>query len=158
VRSQSGAGGRRTPALQRTVSFVGASHSSHRGVRQGERMTGKVFPHSSLRKRFLLLTMLTSGIGVLLGCSVFYFYDSYGARERKAEEMRSVADLVGTNSAASLAFDDPLNGAKLLDALATRENIRTGVLYRKDGSFFASYVRPGWNGRLLIPGKPVEGI
>ena len=121
-------------------------------------MKGISIRELSLRQRLLLLTMLTSGVGVLLGGAVFFVYDTHEARNRKIEELKSASDLVGTNSAAALAFDDPLSGGKLLAALQTRKNIRAGVLYRQDGTFFASYVRSDWNGKLLIPTQPPDGI
>jgi two-component system, sensor histidine kinase and response regulator len=121
-------------------------------------MIRKLISGASLRQKLLMLTMLTSGIGIFLGCAVFFLYDSYEARARKVEELKSVADMVGTNSAAALAFDDPLSGTKLLGALVTRRNVRTGVLYRKDGRFFATYTRGDWNGRLRLPESAVEGV
>jgi len=121
-------------------------------------MNSRFLAKLPLRRRLLLLTMLTSGIGIFLGCTAFFLYDRYEARNRKVEELKSVADLVGTNSAAALAFDAPVNGTKLLSALTTRKNIRCGVLYRTDGSYFASYVRSDWSGRLLLPETPAEGV
>ena len=84
----------------------------------------------SLRQRLLFLTMLTSGIGVLLGCLGFLAYDMHVAKEHKEEDLRSMADLIGTNSTAALAFDDAISASKLLEALATRSQIRLGVLYK----------------------------
>ena len=121
-------------------------------------MSGKPIRELSLRQRLLLLTALASGVGILLGCAAFFVYDTHEARNRKVEELQSASDLVGTNSAAALAFDDPVSGAKFLAALGTRKNIRAGVLYRKDGSFFASYVRADWNGKLPVPGEAAAGI
>ena len=121
-------------------------------------MIGKIISRASLRQRLLGLTLLASGIGIFLGCAAFFLYDRYEARTRKVEELISLADLMGTSSEAALAFDDPMSGTKLLSALATRRNIRTGVLYRKDGSFFASYVRADWNGKLVIPEKAEQGV
>ncbi|HXL21598.1 MAG TPA: PAS domain S-box protein [Candidatus Dormibacteraeota bacterium] len=112
----------------------------------------------SLRQRLLLLTMLTSGIGLLLGCAVFFTFDTHEARNRKVEDLKSASDLVGTNSAAALAFDDPNSGVRLLGALQTRKNIRAGALYRQDGSFFASYTRSDWHGKMVIPEKAPAGI
>jgi PAS domain S-box-containing protein len=121
-------------------------------------MIRKIIRDVSLRQRLLVLTMLTSGVGVLIGCAAFFAYDVYQARALKVEELRLATDLVGTNSAAALMFDDPISGAKLLDALRTRKNIRAGVLYRKDGSLFASYVRPDWEGRKTIEKEAREGV
>ena len=84
---------------------------------------------------------MTSGIGLTLGCTGFLAYDTHAARNQKVEELQSAADLVGTNAVAPLVFDDSTSGSKLLEALHTRERLRMGVLYRKDGSFFASFVR-----------------
>src|SRR5882757_9919482 len=52
----------------------------------------------SLRQRLLLLTMITNGIGVLLGCLCFLAYDMHVAKEHREEDLRSVADLIDTNS------------------------------------------------------------
>ena len=112
----------------------------------------------SLRQRLLLLTMLTSGIGVLLGCLGFLAYDMHVAREHKEEDLHSAADLIGTNSTAALAFDDARGGSKLLEALSTRSRIRLGVLYRSDGSYFASYIRADLNRKILPPDRPPDGM
>jgi PAS domain S-box-containing protein len=111
----------------------------------------------SLRHRLFLLTMLTSGIGMALGCGAFLAYDMHSARERKLAELQSTADLIGTNSTAALAFDDAVAGAKLLEALRTRKHIRSGVLYKPDGHYFASYVREDLKGKLVVPKKLSDG-
>jgi two-component system sensor histidine kinase/response regulator len=103
----------------------------------------------SLRQRLLALTMLTSGIGVLLGCAGFLGYDMHVHREAKLEELRSVADLIGTSSTAALAFDDALGGTRILEALKSRPHIRAGILYRPDGRFFASYIRADLTGKMV---------
>ena len=112
----------------------------------------------SLRQRLLLLTMVTSGIGVLLGCLGFLAYDLHVARDLKENELDSAANLIGTNATAALAFDDAMGGSKLLSALSTTSHVRLGVLYRRDGSLFASYVRPDLNGKITPPPRPPDGI
>jgi two-component system sensor histidine kinase/response regulator len=112
----------------------------------------------SLRQRLLLLTMVTSGVGVLLGCIGFLAYDMHVAREQKVEELRSTADLIGMNSTAALEFGDTLAGEKLLAALSTRPRMRVGVLYRPDGSRLAAYVRADLKGKMLPPDRPALGM
>jgi PAS domain S-box-containing protein len=114
-------------------------------------------PEISFRQRLLRLTLMTSGIGVLLGCGAFLYYDLQQARVRAVENLTSVADLVGTNESAALAFDDAMNGSKLLEALRTRPEIRGAALYRPDGHFFASYLRTDLAGRYLFPDAAAEG-
>src|SRR2546427_10494756 len=90
----------------------------------------------SLRQRLLLLTMLTSGIGVLLGCLGFLAYDMHVAKEHKEEDLRSVADLVGTNSTAALAFDDAIGGSKIFGGLRPPNQERLWVVCSFYGGFF----------------------
>src|SRR4029077_14162291 len=104
---------------------------------------------ASMRQRLLLLTIVTSGIGVLLGCIGFLAYDMHVARQEKLEILRSTGELVGMNSTAALEFGDEIAGAKLLESLSTRPDIRAGVLYMPDGSHIASYVRSDQKRRIL---------
>jgi two-component system sensor histidine kinase/response regulator len=121
-------------------------------------MPARYIRELSLRQRLLLLTVLTSGIGVLLGCIAFLGYDMHVARQQKAEELRSTGDLIGMNSTAALEFTDEIAGAKLLEALRTRPEIRVGILYRSDGALVASYVRADLN-REILPAHPaLEGM
>jgi hypothetical protein len=112
----------------------------------------------SLRQRLLLLTMVTSGIGVLFGCFSFLFYDSHAARQQKVEELQSTADLIGTNSTAALVFGDASGGSKLLEALGTRPRIRAGILYLPEGALFASFIRTDIQGTFHVPVRPPQGM
>jgi len=105
----------------------------------------------SIRRRLLLLTMLTSAIGVLPGCVGYLVYDYYQERRQKMEEIQSLAAIIGTNATAALAFDDAESATKLLESLRARPHIRMGVLYRPDGAFFASYIRAELTGMVLAP-------
>jgi two-component system sensor histidine kinase/response regulator len=121
-------------------------------------MTFPLLSQLSIRQRLLLLTMLTSGIGVLLGCAGYLIYEVREDHRQKIEELQSLADFVGINAAAALAFDDAAGGAKLLEALRTRPHLRMGVLYRSDGAFFASYIRADLNGKVRIPPAQPAGV
>jgi hypothetical protein len=99
------------------------------------------FNRLSIRQRLLLVTMLTSGIGVVNGCIGYLVYDYHEERQQKSEEIQSLAALIGTNATAALAFDDAEGAAKLLESLRTRPHVRMGVLYRIDGALFATYIR-----------------
>src|SRR3979490_3156094 len=104
----------------------------------------------SIRRRLLLLTMLTSAIGVLPGCVGYLVYDYYQERRQKMEEIQSLAAIIGTNATAALAFDDAESATKLLESLRARPHIRMGVLYRNDGAFFASYIRADLSGKVKV--------
>src|ERR1700690_1212062 len=98
----------------------------------------------TLKRRLVQLTLVSSGVGLLVALSAFLLYNEHLMRERKVEELQSAGDLIGTNSTAALVFEDEAEGARVLQALETRKHIREGVLYRKDGSVFARYQRMGF--------------
>ncbi|HLK04599.1 MAG TPA: PAS domain S-box protein [Candidatus Acidoferrum sp.] len=103
----------------------------------------------SLRQRILLLTMVTTAIGLALGSAGYLVYDNRTAREQKLQQLELAADLIGTNSAASLAFDDAESANKYLAALRTRSGFRGGVLYTASGAILATYDAP--DGLLFLP-------
>jgi two-component system sensor histidine kinase/response regulator len=112
----------------------------------------------SLRQRLLMLTLLTSGAGLLLGCGAYLYFDLRDSKIKAVEELESTADLIGTNAAAALAFDDALNGAKLLEALRIRPHIRSAALYQPNGHYFASYVRSDLNQQSPFPHAAKEKV
>lgn len=113
---------------------------------------------TSLRERLLWLTLVTSGIGMALGYSAFFYYDVHSARDRKAEHLQQTADLVGTNATPVLAFNDTAAGTKLLQSLRTQHDIRRAVLYRADQSVLAAYLRDDLNGEFGLPAQRPKGI
>jgi two-component system, sensor histidine kinase and response regulator len=115
------------------------------------------FNRLSIRQRLLLVTMLTSGIGVLNGCIGYLVYDYHEERRLKSEEIQSVAALIGTNATAALAFDDAEGAAKLLESLRTRPHVRIGALYRADGALFATYTRTDLSGKVVAPPQATNG-
>jgi two-component system, sensor histidine kinase and response regulator len=120
-------------------------------------MAEKKKKEKPLRYLLLLMTMLTSGLGLLVGSAVFVVYDMREARQDIERELRANARTIGENAAAALAFEDPEAGKRLLWALHTDEKIRAGALYDARGKLFASYVRPDATGKDVLPGKPLEG-
>ena len=91
----------------------------------------------SIRRRLLLLTMLTSSIGVLPGCVGYLICDYRQDRRQKMQEIQSLAAIIETNATAALAFDYAAGATKLLESLHTRPHIRMSVLYRHDGPVLA---------------------
>ena len=112
-----------------------------------------VWQNIPLKYRMVMLTLLSSGAGLVLALTAFLTYQQRSIRQHKLEEMDSAADLIGSNCSAALAFDDTGEGERVLQALASRENIRAGVLYRQDGTLFAKYVRTD---DFLIPNYGVR--
>ena len=111
-----------------------------------------------LRQLLLLLTMATSTAGLLMGSGLFLMYDMQAARQDLAEQLASAAKLIGTNTMAALAFDDPEAGEKLLDALRTQAQVRRGILYDQQGHVFATYERNDVEDNDEPQEAPPEGL
>ena len=107
----------------------------------------------------MLLTMVSSSGGLALAMFIGLAYNQHLAREHKVEELQSAADLLGTNSAAALVFDDSAEGSRVLLALQTRKHIRRGVLFSPSGNVFAEYKRGDCGtGPSMELAKREEGI
>jgi two-component system, sensor histidine kinase and response regulator len=102
----------------------------------------------SVKRRLVLLTLVSSSAGLLLAFCLFAAYDRHLVRERKVEELRSAAELIARNSTAAVIFDDGAEAERILWALEMRVHIRQGVVFREDGSVLAKYVRGG------LPAQP----
>jgi PAS domain S-box-containing protein len=108
----------------------------------------------SLRKSLLLFSMLTSGVGLILVCAGFLFYDLHEFRAKKVDDLASTAELLAANANAALAFDDSSAGDQTVGAMRMRPGIRAAVLYRRDGTLLAWYVRRDLTGNFVPPNQP----
>jgi two-component system, sensor histidine kinase and response regulator len=128
-----------------------------RSLRMSGRMSGRI-SEASLRERLLVLTMLTSAIGMALGYTAFFLYDVSSLKEHKVADLQATADLVATNATAALAFEDSDGGSRLLEALRTRPDIRRAVLFRADDTVLAFYLRKDLRWEYAVPERPPKEL
>jgi signal transduction histidine kinase/CheY-like chemotaxis protein len=91
------------------------------------------------------IVMLTCGAVLVLAASGFAIYESFAERHSQLEEMMLVGDLVGSNSAPALSFNDKQAGNETLASLQTNPHVLAAAVYDKTGQMFATYLRPGAN-------------
>lgn len=95
----------------------------------------------SIRRKQMLLLILTSGVPLLLACLAFLAYERFSFRQSLTQKLESLAMIVGNASTAALEFRDPKVAQEVLAALRVEENITAAVIYDRDGRLFAHYVR-----------------
>jgi diguanylate cyclase (GGDEF)-like protein/PAS domain S-box-containing protein len=95
----------------------------------------------SIRGNLALLILFTSALAVLLASCGFAVYERHSDRISAIRELTSLADAVGTNTAASLAFNDQSTAEQMLRALATEPHIQAAWLYDSQDRPFAEYRR-----------------
>src|SRR5258706_5359195 len=111
----------------------------------------------SIKRKLMLITMLTSGLAVVLSSAGFLIYDLISFRNSLSQDLMTQADIIGYNSAAAMAFKDEAAATVTLSALQAKEDIVSAVFFTPDGKnfshpFFAESPPP-----LLPPPPPERG-
>jgi two-component system, sensor histidine kinase len=96
-----------------------------------------------LRYKLTLITAVTSAIALGLTAAGFLTYDTVAVRAAVKADAETLADLVGANSTAALAFDDAPAAQDTLSALRVRPNVRAAAVYGLYGRQLAAYTRAG---------------
>jgi hypothetical protein len=101
------------------------------------------FRKLTIRRKLILTSMLATMGALLLACAGFVAYDLLDFRIQMGADLAAVAEIVGTNSSAALAFEDRATAAEVLSALKAKPQIVRATLFDAQGNEFASWTRPG---------------
>src|SRR5580704_3117747 len=105
----------------------------------------------SIRFNLAILILSASALAVLLASLGFAVYERQSYRASAVRELTALADTLGANSAASLAFNDQRTAKEMLSALATEPNVLVACLYDNQANVFADYRSVGSAPTLVIP-------
>jgi signal transduction histidine kinase/DNA-binding response OmpR family regulator len=98
----------------------------------------------SIAQKLTWMNMLVSGAALLLACAAFIGYDTVTFRQAMVRNLSTQSQIIGSNTASALLFNDPQSAANTLSALKAAHNILSAAIYGPDGRLFASYSRdPG---------------
>src|SRR5664279_1819827 len=111
----------------------------------------------SIRFNLALLILSASVLSVLLASLGFAIYERQSYRESAVRELTALADTLGANTAASLAFNDQRTAKEMLSALATEPNVLIAGLYDNQKHVFADYRSPGGPHALALPAQRDDG-
>lgn len=103
------------------------------------------FRDSSIRWKLTFIIVIVSVWSFLLA-GAFLLWDARSTfKQTLLEDITILADVIGSNSTAALAFRDAEAAAETLAALHTDGHVLGGALYDAGGRLFADYVRAGAN-------------
>ena len=108
----------------------------------------------SLRRKITLLIMINT---VAALCAAGIAFAEYGVQRFKQvgiQDLNALANILGTNCTAPLAFKDPNSARDILQALVVKPHILAAVIYDHEGKPFAVYHRGGSMEQYSAP--PVE--
>jgi two-component system sensor histidine kinase/response regulator len=103
-----------------------------------------LYQDTSIERKLTLVMLTTSLLGLSVACLGFEIYERASYRESITSELTALADTLGANTTASLAFNDHQSAVDILNALHAEQHVVEACLYDKHGKFFADYKRePG---------------
>ena len=115
------------------------------------------FRNLPIRRKLALLILSSSVLAVTLACVGFAIYEQQNFRKNTANELIALADTLGANTAASLAFNDPKTAREMLGALSADYNVLAACLYDNHGNIFAEYHRAGLDAGFTMPPLREDG-
>jgi diguanylate cyclase (GGDEF)-like protein/PAS domain S-box-containing protein len=111
----------------------------------------------SIRFNLTLLILSASVLSVLLASLGFAIYERQSERAGAVHELTALADTLGANTAASLAFNDQGTAKEMLGALSTEPHVLVASLYDNQGHIFAEYHSSNSMPRLVVPAQRQDG-
>ncbi|HSI07054.1 MAG TPA: PAS domain S-box protein [Rariglobus sp.] len=94
-----------------------------------------------IKRKLTIISMLTSGVVLLLTCAAFMTYEQVVFRRDMTHNLASIAEMIGVNSASALSFNDSESAAQTLKGLAAQPHIQQACIYDDAGKVFATYQR-----------------
>ena len=101
----------------------------------------KFWSSQSIADKLTRMTLVVSGMALLLAYVSFLAYDLYSLRQELISALSTEANIVGANCITALMFDDRVAAQSTLAALRNSPQIRAAVIIRPDGTEFARYLR-----------------
>jgi signal transduction histidine kinase/DNA-binding response OmpR family regulator len=104
----------------------------------------------SIRVKLTVVTMMTTVTALICAAVAFLLYERAALHRELRLSLATQAEMIGDNSAASVAFDAPASATEVLAALEADPRVLAACLYGADGEVFATYQRPD----LRAPFRP----
>jgi signal transduction histidine kinase/DNA-binding response OmpR family regulator len=114
----------------------------------------KRYGNLAVRHKLTLIIVCTVTAALLPASLAVIVYGQITARAELRSDLETLAEIVGSNSTAAVAFRDRRAAEELLSGLRAKKNIVAAVIYSADGKPFASYWRHGNPPRVLPPVQP----
>ncbi|MEY2439504.1 MAG: hypothetical protein QOI34_889 [Verrucomicrobiota bacterium] len=92
-----------------------------------------------IKRKLMLVVLLTSGFALFLMGSALITYELITFRRSLAVNIGVLADIIGSNSTAALAFQDAKSAREILSALSAEHQITAAAIYDDKGQLFARF-------------------
>jgi two-component system sensor histidine kinase/response regulator len=110
-----------------------------------------------IRQKLGGLILAASFFAVILACVGFAIYERQRVHADIADELATLADTLGANTAASLAFNDQKTAREMMGALRTEHHVLGACLYDNRGQIFTAYRRADLATAFRMPPSSADG-
>jgi len=112
------------------------------------RLAGTVAPAAAhgppdLRLALTVLGVLTSAVSLVIAMTAVLAWDLSSTRTRLVRDTGMLADVIGSNSTAAVAFGDAMAAGEIIRALSVNDSIVSAAIWTKEGRELARFRRPG---------------
>ena len=111
----------------------------------------------SIQHKLTLVGFVASALGLSITCLAFQLYEKATFRSSMSSQLGANADMMGLNTAASLAFNDRKTALDILGALRVERHVVAGCIYDRHGNIFAEYRRAGIGSDFRMPVWRADG-
>ncbi len=95
--------------------------------------------HASINRKLTWLVATAVATALALAYAAFVISDVRTARESLVEQMSALANVLASNSAAALTFEDEKSAQQILESLALEPSVESASIYGADGHRFVNY-------------------
>lgn len=110
------------------------------------------FRDTPIKRKLMFVILLTSCFALLLMGITLVTYEVRTFRRTLAANMTVLAQIIGSNSTAAIAFEDETNAQEILAALAAERQVTAAAIFDAQGKLFASF--PATAGPEDFPAHP----
>jgi signal transduction histidine kinase len=101
------------------------------------------FRDASIWRRLMLINILISCISLLSITVILAIKDYAEWRSQTVSALMANADVIGTNAASALLFDDPTAAYQTLSSLSANSKVEYAEIHDRQGNLFATFLGPG---------------
>ena len=124
----------------------------------------------SIRQKLTRVAMMSSSLALVFAAAAFIAYDIVASREAVVRRLSTEAEIIASNTAAALLFQDPGAARTTLAGLEAESHVRAAAIYDAQGRLFAQYAPPGsapppaplaspigheYRGRTVVVSRPI---
>ena len=112
----------------------------------------------SIRRKVVLMQMVTACTALVLAALAFLALEVSAFKRTESRELQTVGQLIASNVAPMVAFEDPEAASRILGSLAVRPSILQARIHRANGDLMVRYPLAGEASSALPVASVREGL